>query len=423
MSARNGGPNGGGPPDRRRVAVTGLGGVTPVGAGKDEIWANLLAGRSGIRAIDAYETDGHRVRIAGQVRDFDPADYLSMKIVKRLDRFAHFALAASGMAVEDARFEPERRERVGTVMATGIGGAATAERGFHEMVAKGPNRISPLFVPATIPNMAAGAVAMQHGFGGPNTCPVTACAASADAVGTGFRMVRDGYADACLVGGAEAAIRPGVIGGFANIRALSERNDEPEAASRPFDESRDGFVLSEGAAALMLEPLDAALERGATVYAEIAGYGQSADAFHETAPDPDGAAPARAITAALEDAGERPEDVDYVNAHATSTPKADVMETKALKLALGERARDIPISSTKSMTGHMLGAAGAIESIAAALSLKEGRVPPTINYSEPDPECDLDYVPNEAREADLDVALSNSMGFGGHNVCLVFRRQ
>jgi 3-oxoacyl-[acyl-carrier-protein] synthase II len=408
---------------RRRVAITGVGAITPIATGVEGAWDGILAGRSGIDEIQGFDTAGHRVRIAGEVLDFDAADWLDAKDVRRLDRFCHFALVTAGMAIGDAGFVAERPERVATVYSSGIGGVRTIEDAFEVYSARGPQRAPATLVPASIPNMAAGQIAMRNNFGGPSTCPVTACASSADAVGWGYRLVRDGYADACLAGGSEACVRAGIVASFANLRALSTRNDDPAAASRPFDAERDGFALSEGAGALMLEPLDTARARGAAIYAEVCGYGQSSDAYHETAPAPDGTGAARAITAALEEADVRADEVDYVNAHGTSTPLLDKTETKALKLALGESARAAAISSTKSMTGHLLGAAGAVETIFSALALRDQIAPPTINLETHDPECDLDYVPAAARRGRYDVALSNSMGFGGHNVCLVLRSQ
>ena len=405
---------------RRRVAITGVGVVSPLGTGAKAFWSGLLAGRSGIGPIRGFDTSRHQVHFAGEVRDFDPRDWVAAKEAKRLDRFCHFALAAADMAVTDARFTAPDPQRVATVFASGIGGTQTMEEGVDALRSAGPDGVSSMLVPAAIPNMAAGQIALHFGFGGPNICPVTACASSADAVGWAFRLVRDGYADACLAGGAEASVREPMLAGFANLRALSKRNTAPEEASRPFDGDRDGFVLAEGAAALMLEPLDVALARGARVYAEIRGYGQSCDAYHSTAPDPVGGGPARAIRSALDDAGLDPEDVDYLNAHGTSTRLMDAIETKAVKRALGPHAHRVAISSTKSMTGHMMGATGAAEAIACAMAIHTGHVPPTINQHVPDPECDLDYVPNAARAAAVDVALSNSMGFGGHNVCLAF---
>jgi 3-oxoacyl-[acyl-carrier-protein] synthase II len=420
MSGSNGSSNG-----HRRVAVTGLGAVSPVGIGVDAFWEALLAGRSGIAEIEGFDTEAQRVRIAGEVRDFDPSDWLPAKDVKRNDPLSHLALAAAQLAVDDAAFEAQDPERVATVFGTAAGGFRTMVDQTMQLHERGPRMVSPFTIPAMLPNMAAGAISIRFGFGGPSMCPVSACASSADAVGWGFRMVRDGYADACLTGGAEALTNALSLAAFANLRALSTKNDAPQGASRPFDLDRDGFVLAEGAAALMLEPLDRAIARGAPVYGEVCGYGQASDAHHATAPDPSGKGAVRAIRAALAEAGEQPERIGYVNAHGTSTPLSDAVETKALKQVFGGDDGGpvpVPVSSTKSMTGHLLGAAGALESAACLLAMRDGWLPPTINYTTPDPDCDIDCVPNEARRSDVDVALCNAMGFGGHNVALVFRR-
>lgn len=405
----------------RQVAVTGLGVVSPIGIGVSHFWDSLVAGRSGIGAIESFDTSSHKVGIAGEVGDFEASEWIGPRDASRLDRFCHFALTAASMACEDAALEGRGELTVGTAFASGIGGAAAIRTAVGNELERGPATVSPLFVPTAIANMAAAVIARRFGFCGPSACPVSACSSSADAIGLGFRLVRDGYADACLVGGSEACIVPTVVAGFANMGALSKRNDEPRRASRPFDSERDGFVLGEGAAALVIEPLDSARAREVEVHAEITGLGQSTDAHHETAPTPDGKGAAAAIEAALEEAGLVPTDVDYVNAHGTSTRLSDVAETKAVKRAFGEHAGSLAISSTKSMTGHLLGAAGAVEAVATVLSLEHKRLPPTINLETPDPHCDLDYIPNTARPADVSVALSNSMGFGGHNSCLAFR--
>jgi 3-oxoacyl-[acyl-carrier-protein] synthase II len=382
----------------------------------------MVAGQSGIAPISGFDASDHLVRIAGEVRDIELRDWLEIKDIKRLDRFSHLALVAAAMAVGDAGFTTTDPDRVGVVFGTAIGGAETMREGSVAEHVRGPRYVSPKLVPSSIPNMAAAHIALRHGFRGPSMCPVTACASASDAIGWGARLVRDGYADACLVGGSEAAVRAPIMAGFAQLRALSKRNDEPERACRPFDVSRDGFVLAEGAGALMLESAESARARGARIYGEVAGYGQSTDAFHETAPQPGGIGAAKAIAAALADAGTAVEDIGYVNAHGTSTRLSDVAETAALRLALGGHADRIAVSSTKSMTGHLLGASGAVEAAATVLALHHGIVPPTINLDEPDPECDLDYVPGTARKVELTAALSMSMAFGGHNVCLVFRR-
>jgi 3-oxoacyl-[acyl-carrier-protein] synthase II len=405
-----------------RVAITGLGAITPLAIGTENLWEGLMAGRSGIGPITSFDASQHDVKIAGEVHDFDPLDWLDSKLVSRTDRFCQFGLVAAEMAVTDADFAPADTSAVATVIGSGIGGATTYEEGLWTLHDRGPRQVSPLVVPSSIANIAAAHIAMRFHFGGPSTCTLSACASSADAVGWGFRMVRDGYASACVAGGTEACVKATIIAGFQNMRALSTHNDPPERACRPFDRNRDGFVLSEGAAAMVLEPLNAARARGAHVYAEVCGYGQTTDAFHETAPNPNGTAAARAIQLCLKEAGLEPGEVGYVNAHGTGTPKADLIETKALKGALASHAKRIAVSSTKSMTGHLMGAAGATEAVVSVLSLERRRVPPTLNLLDPDPECDLDYVPNESRPLDHDVALSNSMAFGGHNVCLAFRR-
>ncbi|NGO66872.1 beta-ketoacyl-ACP synthase II [Streptomyces boncukensis] len=406
---------------RRPVAVTGIGVVSPVGSGP-RFWDALVAGQSGIGRITGFDPAGHPVRIAGEVRDVELGAWLETKDVKRLDRFCQLALVAAALAVSDADFAAPDPDRVGVVFGTAIGGAETMREGSVAEWLRGPRYVSPKLVPCAIPNMAAANIAVRHGFRGPSMCPVTACASASDAVGWGARLVRDGYADACLVGGSEAAVRAPIMAGFAQLRALSRRNDAPEAACRPFDADRDGFVLAEGAGALLLESADLARARGARVYAEVAGYGQTTDAHHETAPLPGGAGAARAIGAALDDASTAACEIGYVNAHGTSTRLSDVAETAALRRSLGGHAERIAVSSTKSMTGHLLGASGAVEAAATSLALHHGIVPPTINLEAPDTDCDLDYVPGSARKVELDAALSLSMAFGGHNACLVLRR-
>lgn len=406
----------------RAVVVTGIGPVTPVGTGVDDFWEALVSGRSGIRSISRFDTSDLPVTLAGEVPDFDPTDWLDAKETRRTDRFVHFALASSQLAWEDAGKPDVAPDRAGVVMATGIGGIEWLLNQHSVLLERGPGRVSPFMVPALMGNAAAGHVAMRFGFTGPNLCTVTACASGAHAVGEGYRMMRDGLIDVALVGGSESATLPLTVAAFAQMQALT-KNPDPETASRPFDADRDGFVLSEGACTLVLEEAGAARERGARIYAEVAGYGASADAFHITAPDPEGSGAALAITRALADAGEEPSAVDYVNAHGTSTPLNDASETKAIKAALGEEvARGVPVSSTKSMTGHMLGAAGAVEAAASAMALQRSLIPPTIHYSTPDPECDLDCVPNEARVADVRLAISNSFGFGGQNAVVALRR-
>jgi 3-oxoacyl-[acyl-carrier-protein] synthase II len=404
----------------RRVVVTGIGPVTPVGIGAEPFWSALVAGRSGIGRVTLFDASDFPVRIAGEIRDFEPADWMDRREVRRTDRVVHLAGAAARLAHEDAGKPTVEGSRAAVVMGTGIGGIGTFSEQLGVLNARGPGRVSPFTVPAMMPNAPAAHVAMDLGFTGPNTCIVTACAAGAHAVGEGYRYIREGLVDVCMAGGAEAAIVPIAMAAFAQMGALS-RNPEPERASRPFDAERDGFVLSEGACVLILEEAERAAARGARVYAEVAGYGASGDAFHVTQPEPDGAAAVMAIQAALADAGEAAEAVDHVNAHGTSTPLNDAAETKALKKALGDHAHQVAVSSTKSATGHLLGAAGAAEAAATAMAIHTGTIPPTINYETPDPECDLDYVPNEARKRAVRLALSNSFGFGGHNAVLALR--
>jgi 3-oxoacyl-[acyl-carrier-protein] synthase II len=410
------------PEDRPRVVVTGIGPVTPVGTGVDAFWSGLTEGRSGIGPIQRFDTSDLPVRLAGEVPDFVATDWMETKEARHTDRFVHMAVAASHLAHEDAGKPDLDSERTGVVIATGVGGLESLLASYDIMQKRGAGRVSPFMVPSLMANAAAGQVAMRFGLTGPNFCVVTACAAGAHAVGEAYRMIRDGMADVVLAGGSEAAIMPLTVAAFAQMQALT-RNPDPETASRPFDADRDGFVLAEGACVLVLERADFAEARRARVYAELAGYGASADAFHITQPEPSGSGAALAIRRALEDAGEPPEAVGYINAHGTSTSLNDAAETAAIKAALGEEiAHRVPVSSTKSMTGHMTGAAGAAEAAAAALVVAEGVIPPTIHYRTPDPACDLDYVPNEAREADVRLALSNSFGFGGQNAVLALRR-
>jgi len=405
-----------------RVVVTGIGPVTPVGTGVEEFWTGLTAGRNGIGPIERFDASDLPVHLAGDVRDFDPSAWMDAKEIRRTDRFVHYAIASAKLAWQDAGTPEIPVERAAIVFSTGIGGIETLLRQHSVLLEKGPGRVSPFMVPALMANAAAGHIAMIFGFTGPNFCTVSACASGAHAVGEGFRMVRDGLADLALVGGSEAATLPLTVAAFAQMTALT-KNTDPETASRPFDAGRDGFVLSEGACALVIERADRAEARGARVYAEVAGYGASDDAFHITAPDPKGTGAAIAIRRALEDAGEEPSVVDYVNAHGTSTQLNDAGETAALKAALGDEvAHRVAVSSTKSMTGHMLGAAGAVEAAASVLAIQRGVIPPTIHYETPDPDCDLDYVPNEARVAEVDFAISDSFGFGGQNAVVAFRR-
>jgi 3-oxoacyl-[acyl-carrier-protein] synthase II len=406
----------------QRVVVTGIGPVTPVGTGVEEFWTGLTTGRNGIGPIERFDPSDLPVRLCGDVRDFDPTLWMDAKEIRRTDRFVHYSIAAAKLAWQDAGTPEIPSERAAIVFSTGIGGIETLLRQHSVLLEKGPGRVSPFMVPALMANAAAGHIAMIFGFTGPNFCTVSACASGAHAVGEGFRIVRDGLADLALVGGAEAATLPLTVAAFAQMTALT-KNADPETASRPFDAARDGFVLSEGACALVIERADRAEARGARVYAEIAGYGASDDAFHITAPDPKGTGAAIAIRRALEDAGEEPSVVDYVNAHGTSTQLNDAGETAALKAALGDEvAHRVAVSSTKSMTGHMLGAAGAVEAAASVLAIQRGVIPPTIHYETPDPDCDLDYVPNEARVAEVNFAISDSFGFGGQNAVVAFRR-
>jgi 3-oxoacyl-[acyl-carrier-protein] synthase II len=405
----------------RRVVITGYGPVTPVGLGVDAVWEALLAGRSGIGRIRRFDPSDLPVQIAGEIADFDPAEWMGAKAARHTDRVVHFAVAAATLAWRDAGEPSVDHARTGVMFSTGIGGLESLLRQHTVFVERGPDRVSPFMVPMLMPNAAAGHVAMHFGFTGPNECITTACAAGAHAVGEAFRVIKDGMADVCIGGGAEATVLGLTIAGFAQMQALT-RNPDPATASRPFDKHRDGFVLSEGAGAVVLEEAERAVARGARIYAEVAGFGASADAHHITAPEPEGMGAIQAMQAALEESGEAPEAVAYVNAHGTSTQLNDAAETKAIKKVLGEHAHRTAVSSTKSMTGHMLGAAGAVEAGIAALAIRDGRIPPTINYRTPDEECDLDYVPNEAREADVPVAMSNSFGFGGQNAALLLRR-
>jgi len=410
--------------EKRRVVITGVGVISPVGNDAQTFWASLLAGKSGIGPVTHFDASEFPTRIAGEVKDFDPSAFMDKKDVKRTDRFVQFAIAATKMALEDARLKIEEQdpERVGVYIGSGIGGLATWEDQHRVLLEKGPRRVSPFLIPMMIANMAAGQVSIHFGLKGPNSAPITACATGTHAIGDAFKIIQRGEADVMVAGGTEATIRPLAFAGFCAAKAMSTRNDEPEKASRPFDKDRDGFVMGEGAGVLILEELEHAKRRGAPIIAEVIGYGMSADAFHLTQPDPDGDGAKRAMLAAIRDAGIRPEEVDYINAHGTSTELNDKVETQAIKAAFGEHAYKLAISSTKSMTGHMLGAAGAVEAIATALALRDQILPPTINYETPDPACDLDYVPNEARRAPVRVALSNSFGFGGHNATIALKR-
>lgn len=409
---------------KRRVAVTGLGAVSPLGCGVERNWRALLDGRSGITLISRFACDDFPTRIAGQVPDFVPEDFIEKKDRKKMDVFIQYALGAATMAMESAGLviDDAVASRVGCIVGVGIGGLESIEETHTSFMDSRLRRLSPFFIPKLIGNLAPGQISMRFGAKGINYAPTSACASGAHGVGEAFRLIRDGYLDAAIAGGAEAAVTPLGVGGFSVMRALSTRNDAPERASRPFDRARDGFVIGEGAAIVVLEELEAARARGATVLAEIVGYGANADAFHITQPAPDGRGAAECMRMALADGCIAPEAVGYVNAHGTSTQHNDANETRAIKQVFGEHARRLAVSSTKSMTGHLLGAAGSLEAVYTALALREQILPPTINYENPDPECDLDYVPNVARPATFDVAISNSFGFGGTNACLVLRR-
>lgn len=408
----------------RRVVVTGLGLVTPLGVGVDATWAALCKGRSGVGEITRFNTTGFATRIAAEVKDFNAADFLPQKEANRMERFIAYAVAAARMAVEDARLtiDNTRANRIGVITGCGLGGLEILETTARTIQEKGPKRVSPFFIPMMIGNMAPGMISIHLGARGPNISVSTACAAGAHAVGDACNTIRRGQADAMITGGVESVITPTCVAGFNAMKALSTRNDDPERASRPFDRDRDGFVVGEGSGILILEALDYALDRGATILAEIIGYGQSGDGYHMTSPSPDGDGMIRCMQAALDDAGLLPNAIDYINAHGTSTPLNDLYETRAIKAVFGESVRRVAVSSTKSMTGHLLGGAGGIESAITVLALKNSVIPPTINLDHPDDECDLDYVPHVARKADLSCAMSNSFGFGGTNASLVFKR-
>ena len=411
--------------EQRRVVVTGLGLVSPLGTGLEKNWQALVAGRSGIRKIDRFPNiDAFASRIAGQVPDFRAEDFIEPKEIKKMDLFIQYSVAAASMAAEDGSFkvDPEDAENVGVIIGVGLCGIDTIEATERAYLDGGPRKISPFFIPKVISNLAPGQIAIRHGAKGVNWTPTSACASGTHAIGEAYHLIRRGLQDAVIAGGAESAITPLGVGGFASMKALSTRNDEPERASRPFDKERDGFIIAEGSGVLILEERDRALKRGAKIHAEVIGYGANGDAYHITAPAPEGEGAARCMRLALKDAGIAPTDVDYINAHGTSTEYNDANETQAIKKVFGEQAFKLAVSSTKSMTGHLLGAAGAVEGVFSVLTLQRGIVPPTINYENPDPECDLDYVPNQARRADVQVVLSNSFGFGGTNACVIFRR-
>ena len=408
----------------RRVVVTGLGMVTPLGTGVEKNWEAACSGKSGIGPITKFDASPFLSRIAGEVTDFRAEDFLDKQKIRRFDVFIHYAVASARMALEDSglKIDAKNGQRVGCITGSGLGGLAMLEHYHQVLLEKGPGRISPFFIPGIIANMAPGQIAIEFGAKGPNISIETACAASCHAVGEAFRLIREGIADAMITGGAEAVVTPLALGGFCKMRALSTRNDEPDKSSRPFELERDGFVMAEGAGILILEEMEQALDRGADIYAEVIGYGMSADAYHVSAPDPEGEGAISCMKMALDYAGLRPEDLDYINAHGTSTKLNDLSENKAIKAVFGDHAYKLPISSTKSMTGHLLGGAGGVEAIFSSLTIKHGIIPPTINYESPDPECDLDYVPNVARKADVKTCMSNSFGFGGTNASLIFKK-
>ncbi len=409
---------------KKRVVVTGLGLVTPVGIGVQESWEALCQGKSGIGPITRFDAGGFKTRIAGEVKGFNPEDFVPQKLIRRLDVFIHYALAAARMALEQGRLQitPELAPLVGVITGSGLGGLRTIEETHKLLLSRGPDRISPFFIPMIIANMAPGQIAIEFGAKGPNLSLETACAAGAHAIGDSFKLIQRGAAKVMFCGGVESVITPLAVGGFNAMRALSTRNEEPEKASRPFDRDRDGFVIGEGSGIMLLEDLEFALERGATILGEIVGYGLTGDAHHMTAPSPDGDGAIRCMQMALSDAGLAPREVQYINAHGTSTGLNDAAETKAIKAVFGEHSAHLAVSSTKSMTGHLLGGAGGVEAVLSVLAMLKGMIPPTINYETPDPDCDLDYVPNLARKADLSCVLSNSFGFGGTNAVLIFKK-
>ena len=409
---------------KRRVVVTGVGVVSPVGSTVDSFWAALLAGESGVGPITYFDASAFATQFAGQVKGFNVEDFVSKKEARRMDPFCHYGIAAAKMAIQDSGLDmaAEDATRAGVIAASGVGGLQILQAQMDVLRSRGPSRFSPFMIPQMITNILPGYISIETGMQGPNYAIVTACASGTHCIGEGLNLIRSGRADIILAGGAEGAICELGVGGFNAMRALSTRNDDPQAASRPFDLDRDGFIMAEGAGMLILEEYERAKARGAKIYCELAGFGCTGDAYHITAPDESAMGPARGITLAMEDAEVIPADVDYINAHGTSTPLNDISETKAIKIALGEdHARRVPISSIKSMTGHLLGAAGAIESVACALTIRDGIIAPTINYTTPDPACDLDYVPNTARQAKVQVCLNNSLGFGGHNATLCFK--
>lgn len=410
--------------NKNRVVVTGVGMITPLGLGVEDSWDNLIAGRSGIRRITHFDTSQFPTQIAGEVAGFNPEDYIELKEIKKMDRFIHFAIAAAKKAIDDSdlKITDKNAERIGVIVGSGIGGLGTIEHYHSVLLEKGPRRITPFFIPMLVINLASGQISIKFGAKGPNSAVATACATGSHSIGDAFEIIKRGEADVMITGGTEAVITPLGIGGFNAMKALSIRNNEPEKASRPFDIDRDGFVMGEGAGIVILESLKIAMDRGAKVYAEIVGYGMTADAYHITAPAPNGEGAARCMAMALRNGGINPSEVDYINAHGTATKYGDELESNAIKTVFGEHAYKVAVSSTKSMTGHLLGAAGGVEAIISVLSIYNDIVPPTINLDNPDPECDLDYVPYKSRRMTVNYALSNSFGFGGTNACLLFKK-
>ena len=410
--------------DKRRVVVTGLGMISPLGVGNEPTWQGLVEGRSGIGPITKFDASAYSARIAGEVPGFKPENWIDKKEVKKSDTFIHYAIVAAQMAVDDAKLDTKAvdPDRMGVIIGSGIGGLPLIEQMHHKLIERGPARISPFFIPGLIVNLATGQISIRFNARGPSSAPATACATGAHAVGDAFKIIQRDEADVMFAGGSEAVVTPLAVGGFAAMRALSTRNDEPERASRPWDKERDGFVMGEGSGVLILEEREHAIARGATIYCELVGYGMTSDAYHITSPSEDGEGMVRVMRRALKDAKLEPNDIQYINAHGTSTPVGDRIETRAIKAVFGDNANRIAVSSTKSMTGHLLGAAGGLESAISAMVVKTGILPPTINYENPDPECDLDYVPNKARQAEVTNVLSNSFGFGGTNATLVFAK-
>lgn len=410
--------------NKRRVVVTGVGLITPLGTGTEKSWENLLDGRSGIRKITQFDATHFPCQVAGEVPDFEINQFIEIKEQKKMDRFIHFAFAAAKMAVEDSglKITKDNADRIGVLVGSGIGGLSAIEHYHTILLEKGPKRISPFFIPMLIINLAAGQISIHFGAKGPNSAVATACASGTHSIGDAFKIIKRGEADAMISGGTEAVITPLAVGGFSSMKALSTRNNEPEKASRPFDRDRDGFVMGEGAGIMVLEDMEHALSRGAKIYAEITGYGMTGDAYHITSPPPEGEGAARCMRASLKDANIHPEEIEYINAHGTSTKYGDELETQAIKSVFGKHAYKFAVSSTKSMTGHLLGAAGGVEGVICALSIFNKIIPPTINLENPDPECDLDYVPDKARAMDINMAMSNSFGFGGTNACIIFKR-